>query len=236
MKQVIIGYGEIGKAVNAVVGNSHIVDTLIGTLSKIPKDIDIMHVCIPYSDKFVQIVLDYILEFSPSNIIIYSTVPIGTTKQIPRAVHSPVEGVHPELEMSIRFMGRWVGYNDEDLKIFYKKYFTSIGLKVRLIPNSDFTEALKLLSTTEYGVNLVFADYKAKLAKSIKMDYKYTQQWNEEYNRLYQNLGMGKKYQKYVLTDPGGKIGGHCVVPNAKLLKNIRKHPMLDSIIKMEIK
>ena len=216
MSHLIIGMGEIGKAVRAIIdepvstidiGRSHIID----------KKIDIMHVCFPYSTEFEDALNIYIDNYKPTHVVIYSTVPIGTTKKF-NAVHSPIEGKHPELEDSIRFMERWIGYNDKAEGRFFANFFRDLGLRVKLVENSDCTEALKLLSTTEYGINIEFARYKKHVADSIDMDYELCKEFNREYNKLYRNLGMDKRYQKFVLDAPDGPKGGHCVVPNAVLL------------------
>jgi UDP-glucose 6-dehydrogenase len=232
VNSLVVGNGQIGQAVGKVIGVHQVLS--LGLSDPVPGDYNIMHICFPYAADFIQQVRSYSVKYNPNHIIIYSTVPIGTTKQIPNAVHSPVEGKHPDLEMSLRFMDRWVGYNDEDQGQFVKRLFFQLGLNTKLVLNSDYTEALKLLSTAEYGVNLVFADYKAQVAEAIGMDYKLTKAWNNDYNKLYQNLGMGKRLQKYVLDSPNGKIGGHCVRPNAELLNEQHPNDLLKQIVEMK--
>ncbi len=213
--QVIVGYGEIGRAVHAVVGDADIVDLDTPVYEA---DYDIMHVCFPFGSKFMTELLDYIEQLNPGHVIIYSTLPIGTTKLFAGAVHSPVEGKHPDLELSVRSMERWIGHNDDEEGQFFANYFRDLGLKVKLVENTDFTEALKLLSTTEYGINIEFARYKKHVADALGMDYKLTKEFNQEYNRLYKLLGMDKRFQKFVLDAPEGPKGGHCVTPNARIL------------------
>lgn len=216
MNSLIIGYGEIGKAVGAIIGDHKVID--LGMLKPEPMDVDIMHICFPYTDAFIEQLKAYIGEWQPKHVVIYSTLPIGTSKKLPGLVHSPVEGKHPELEHSVRTMERWIGYNDKQEGLFFNAYFIGCGLKTKLVENTDCTEALKLLSTTEYGVNIEFARYKQQVADAIGMDYQLTKDWNESYNRLYKDLGMEKRFQKYVLDAPTGPKGGHCVTPNARLL------------------
>lgn len=234
MGNLIIGYGEIGKAVYQVVRQGDDTQILDKDQPQAFNDIDVMHICFPESDEFEKEVERYITEYRPKHIIIWSTVPIGTTKRFIGAVHSPVEGKHPDLELSIRTMERWIGANTLEDGQFFHDYFTERGLKTRVVTSSDYTEALKLLSTSEYGVNLVFADYKARVAENIGMPYELTQAWNEEYNKLYKALGMEKRFQKFVLTPPKGKIGGHCVTQNAKILYQQLPSELLFKIIAME--
>lgn len=216
MRSLVIGFGEIGKAVKAVTEAEFTMDK---TYTIVPTGVDVMHICFPYSETFVEDVRAYMQQFEPLHVIVYSTVPIGTCEKIGDFVaHSPVEGKHPDLELSIRTMERWVGCDDEKELMFYRSFFGEMYMKVRAVPSSRFTEALKLLSTTEYGVNIAFAKYKADIADVLEMPYELMQEWNREYNRLYKELGMEKRFQKYVLDKPSGPIGGHCVVPNVELL------------------
>lgn len=215
MQSLIIGYGEIGRAVGINIGIHDFADRTIPP----QQTYEVIHICYPCEDDvFVTSVKAYIELYKPEHVIVWSTVPIGTTRQIPGAVHSPIEGKHPDLSDSIGYMERWVGYNDRAEGQWFNNYFTDLGLKVKLIENSDFTEALKLLSTTEYGINIEFARYKKHIADEIGMDYELTKEWNIEYNRLYKSLGFEKKFQKFVLDAPEGPKGGHCVVPNARIL------------------
>lgn len=236
MNHVICGYGEIGQAVYEIIESEK--DVTIAVIDpKVQNDVlesvDIMHICFPYELGFVADVLGYVKEFKPEHIIIYSTTPIGITKKIKGAVHSPVEGKHPDLALSIRQMERWIGFNDREEGQFFRNFFHDLGLRTRLIENTDFSEVLKLLSTSEYGINIAFADYKAEVAEKIGMDFELTKEWNREYNKLYRNLGEEKRFQKYVLDAPNGRIGGHCVTQNAELLNDDYPDELLDVIIEM---
>jgi len=228
MTSIIIGYGQIGKAVKEVIGEAGIVDEGFPE----PEKAHILHICFPYSKDFIKEVKRYIELCEPEHVIIYSTVPIGTTKQLPFAVHSPVEGKHPALGESIRRMPRWIGANSKFHGDFFKDYFAELGLAVNLLESSDHTEALKLLSTAEYGINIVFADYKNEIAKELDMDYSLMKDWNRDYNQLYQDLEL-LQYQRYVLNPPEGKIGGHCIRENSVLLSEQFPSPFLDLINEM---
>lgn len=239
MNHMIAGYGEIGQAVNDVlddgVSSIYVVDPRADIYNENDRVTDILHICFPYSEGFVAAVVEYMNDYSPDHVIVYSTVPIGTCEKIGKnVVHSPIEGKHPDLELSIRTMERWLGTADKAEGQFFTQFFESLSMRVKVVGSSKFTEALKLLSTAEYGVNLVFADYKAEVADDIGMPYGLTREWNLEYNRLYRELGMGTRFQKFVLDAPNGKIGGHCVVPNSKLLNEDYPNDMLDLIEEME--
>ena len=99
----IIGYGEIGRGLDKVYKEK-------GYIPKIKdlymdddlRDVDVLNICIPYTESFVRDVKHYIYGIQPGLVIIHSTVPPGTTDEIstdyPQVVHSPVRGVHPHLD------------------------------------------------------------------------------------------------------------------------------------------
>lgn len=219
MKSFVAGAGLIGSAVAEVISQC---DTVIMYDRKdgeqpIISGVDILHICFPYGKRFIENVNNYIAKYKPMHVIIWSTVPIGTTKQIRGAVHSPVEGRHPELPLSIRSMVRWIGTNNRGEGEFFEGYFKKIMTRTRVVPSSDYTEFLKIRSTSKYGINLVWTQYESEVAKDIGMDFRLLQDFDIDYNKLYHNLGMDWA-KRYILNPPAGKIGGHCVVPNAELL------------------
>jgi len=234
MNSIVIGMGQIGTAVKAVTESQHSFDSAKGAWEYVV-GVDVMHVCIPYSEDFEAALRGYAELVKPKHVAVWSTVPIGTCGHIDtRIVHTPVEGKHPDLELSIRHMERWIGANDGEEGRWFSQYFHHLGLKTKVLTATRFTEALKLLSTTEYGVNIEFARYKKQVADSLGMDYKLAKEWNVEYNKLYQNLGFGAVYQKYVLDAPEGPKGGHCVTPNARLLEEQHPNEMVRIVGEME--
>ena len=102
MKTVLVGYGEVGKSLYEVFSEAHeikITDPLLG------KDADgtyeVMLVAIPYTNEFFEEIIGYKRAYKPNCTIVFSSVAVGTCRQL-GAVHSPVEGVHPNLANSIR--------------------------------------------------------------------------------------------------------------------------------------
>lgn len=227
--EVIVGYGEIGSSVDQVIGPCFIEDPKIGSVDS-TEDISIMHICFPYSDTFVDDVQTYHKKYKPELTIIYSTVAVGTTKKLGEGfVHSPVEGKHPYLASSIMMFPRWMGSTDEiALKKAAERWAGSVNT-IRMVKDSDWTEFLKLRSTSRFGINLAFARYEKSVADQIGMSWHDLMEFDQDYNNLYKDLNM-PKMQRYVLTPPGDKIGGHCVVPNAELLNQQFPNPLLKEI------
>lgn len=234
MKSLIVGMGEIGKSVFEVISRNDETLTYDTTYEERPSGtVDVLHVCFPYSGKFVEQVKEYIADYKPMHVVIWSTVKIGTTKKIPGAVHSPVEGRHPDLELSIRSMTRWIGTNNEGEGKFFDGYFRGMYLKTKVVYNTDFTEFLKLRSTSKFGINLVWADYEYQVAEELGMSGNLLREFDRDYNKLYHNLGQDWA-QRYILKSPHGFIGGHCVRPNAELLNQQFPSELLDNIIAMD--
>lgn len=226
-ESLIIGMGQVGNGLfNVLLGK-----TSVATRDKeqvvIGRRIDILHICIPYSDDFKREVRGYKSLYNPKLTIVYSTVPIGTCEEI-GVVHSPVEGKHPELAKSIMIAPRWLGSSDKEL-LGKAVDFWAPFTQVRALPSADYTEWLKLRSTAKYGINIVWSDYENKVSKEIGMDYSAIRQFDMDYNELYENLGL-KDFKRYILNPPKGKIGGHCLVPNAKMLNEQFPNKWLEEI------
>lgn len=225
----ILGYGEVGKGIACFYPNPKIKDItrddgLIG--------VDILHVCIPFSEKFIEIVKKEIGEINPKLTIIHSTVAPHTTKAIGGAVvHSPVRGVHPNLHEGIKTFVKYIGADNEDAGKLAKEHFEGLGIKTKAFENSLTTELGKLLDTTYYGVAIAWHGEMKKICEKEGVDFdKVVTDFNNTYNEGYTELGMSNVVRP-VLYPPEGEIGGHCVVPNVEILKKYYKSLGFDLIL-----
>lgn len=214
---VLIGYGQIGKGVYEVFSPDNRIAIVDLDRYISPRPVNLMLVAIPYTDDFVTIVKDYQQMYEPELTIIFSTVAIGTTSQIPNAVHSPVEGKHPDLAESIRLMARFVGGVNDSNKYLLREFFGGLDVPVVPLAKPEHTEFLKLRSTSLYGLNIEFARYTSEVCEDLEMPWEYVKLFDSAYNLLYAQMGM-VQYQRYILNPPEGNIGGHCVVPNSIIL------------------
>ncbi len=208
---LVIGLGQIGTAIKSIL-ECHGIDK--ETMIAGPK-FDVIHICFPWSDEFIEQVKYYQNEYKPTLTIIHSTVPIGISKQLD-AIHSPCRGVHPLLEEGIRTFVKYFGgeKSEEAAEIFREK-----GIQVLAIENSDATEALKLLDTLQYGLNIMIEKeiYKFCEQKGVNPDIVYKMA-NRDYNEGYMKLGRPEVVRPY-LNHVDGPIGGHCILPNAKIME-----------------
>src|ERR1035437_9609165 len=204
----IIGYGEIGKAVAKFYKNPKIKDLdrddgLVG--------VDVLHVCIPWSDKFVSIVKAERKKINPKITIIHSTVVPGTTKKIGgMVVHSPVRGIHPYLYEGIKTFVKYVGADDKKTGELAKKHLESLGIKAVVFYPSVTTELGKILDTTYYGVIIAWHKEMKKICDKMGVDFdQAVTSFNGTYNEGYTKLGK-KNVVRPVLFADNKPIGGHC--------------------------
>lgn len=211
LDSLIIGAGEVGNGLHKVIGGD-IMDNVLNTINTY----DIIHICFPYGKKFEKYVKEYQKIFNPKYTVIHSTVPMGTSKRL-NACHSPIRGVHPFMDKGIKTFVKFVGgKNAEQVGQFFK----SKGLKVRILKDSNTTEALKLWDTTQYGAMILLNKEIYKWCKENKVDFDiiYTE-GNTTYNEGYKKLGRPEVVRPH-LKYTEGKIGGHCVYQNTKLFKS----------------
>lgn len=215
MKTLIIGYGEIGKALYSVLNAAgyDVYHRDIECSIEI-SDIDVMHICFPYSKTFVKSVSKYKKIYKPKYTVIHSTVAVGTSKKC-KCYYSPVRGIHPHLETSLKTFVKYLAPNSDALKAYFEK----AGIKVEESEKTQTLEAMKLYCTTIYALNVIAEKEIWNFCKKHDLDFEtvYTK-CNQTYNEGYSKLGF-PQYSKYVLTHKDGKIGGHCLIPNCKLLK-----------------
>jgi len=217
MNHLVLGLGEIGTAMKTVLSEKYSCSGR-DIQSDLTGKFDVLHVCFPYFVNFVEVVEMYKKEYAADNalVIIHSTVPIGVSSQC-AAVHSPVRGIHPHLVDGIKtFIKFFGGERAKDAA----KLFQDLGIGTITTPKSETTEALKLWETTIYAWNIILEKeiYRYCQEKEIDFDVVYTDA-NKTYNEGYEALGR-PEYKKFILKHVDGPIGGHCLIPNAKLLRS----------------
>lgn len=217
----ILGYGEVGQAVAKFYRAPKIKD--------LKRDdglsgVEVLNICIPWSEKFVNIVEKEIKNIKPKLTIIHSTVALGTTKQLSKkfkgaVVHSPIRGIHPNIYEGIKTFIKYIGTDDEHFGNIAQKHLTSLGIKTKIFIPSLTTELGKILDTTYYGLCIAWHGEMKKMCDKFNVDFEKTvSDFNRTYNEGYVKLGMSNVVRP-VLLSPKGSIGGHCIIPNAEILK-----------------
>ncbi|PIN76094.1 hypothetical protein COV17_03290 [Candidatus Woesearchaeota archaeon CG10_big_fil_rev_8_21_14_0_10_36_11] len=233
MKNVlIVGFGEIGKSLFSVMNEKKKYTILTKDVEEIElhEDIDVMHVCIPYFDHFVDVVSKYIAMYNPKLTIIHSTVQPGTTKKIftrtnALLVHSPVRGRHPHLEDGIKRFVKFIGPTSVEAGKRAKEHFEEWGITAEVLHSAINTEVGKLLSTTYYAANIAFHQEMNRICIQFGADFK------ESVTRFNQTCTMDidHKIPRPVMFP--GVIGGHCLLPNIDILRKDVSSSLLNEII-----
>jgi hypothetical protein len=207
MKSLIIGNGEIGKSLHKIIGGD------ITGITITPERYDIIHIAFPYSDEFVGEVKRYQDLYLPKYTVIHSTVPVGTSKKC-NAIHSPIIGIHPHLEESIKTFTKFLGGEKSEE---VADYFRRFGIKIYICDNSETTELAKLSQTTQYALNIEYIkDLKIQCDKlGLPFSEVYTL-FTDNYNNGYNKLGYSE-YRFPLLIPIMKKQGGHCTIPNCNL-------------------
>lgn len=218
MKSLIIGAeGEVGRALLKILRPHYLVYELDIGLNEGNdlEGVEIMHVAFPYSDNFIQYVKEYQEKYKPRYTVIHSTVPVGTSRKL-GALHSPIRGLHPNLESGIRTFPKFIG-GQEASEV--ADYFRRAGIRVILFDNSETTEAMKLFDTEYYRVCIEFAQRVKRYCDKNSLNFHevYTLA-NQTYNEGYTKLDH-PEFVRPILQPIMQKIGGHCVGPNSELIK-----------------
>jgi len=219
MKTLIIGMGEIGCSLSNVLDDEY---NCICYDTKYPNDLvylkkdkfEIIHIAFPYSNDFIKQVKNYQKMFKPKYTVIHSTVPVGTSRKC-NAIHSPVVGIHPHLAESLKTFTKFLGGKQASE---VADYFRRAGVKVYVCDKPETTELMKIQCTTLYGLNVEFTKDMKKQCEKYNVPFDAWTIWNENYNKGYEKLGY-PEYRRYNLVPLMKMVGGHCVLPNLKLLK-----------------
>ncbi len=215
----------------------------------LPNRVDTMHVCLPckVQDTFVNVVATYARKFKPKLLIINSTVPPGTTKQVHEnckclVAHSPIRGVHKSLEHMKWEMKRWtkyVGGTNQKSAEATREHFEKIHLKVKTLKSCAETELGKLFETTYRAWMIACFQEMHRIALKFETDFDCEVDFLEDTHRV--------RLDRPIMFP--GFIGGHCLIENTQLLMGSydseflkliqqsnkkRKEEMKDPIIKEE--
>jgi len=223
-KVVVLGLGEVGRPLFELLSEYH--DTLGVDISPVESSdaVDILHVCYPYEIKdFIGETARYIERYKPTLTIINSTVGVGTTRSIGEftgasVVNSPVRGKHTRMLQDLSHYTKFVGAADPVAGQIAVQHFQAAGLKTKLLSSPEASELAKLTETTYFGVMIAWAQEVERYCDQVGADY-------EEVISFYDEI----KFFPPVKYFPG-VIGGHCVMPNIKILKQSFRSAVLEAI------
>jgi len=235
-KIVIIGLGEVGKAIYDIFVESQKFEVYgydidssrtINRYEDIPRPIDVVHIAIPYSTKFIDIVKQYLIDFKPMYAIIHSTVAPTTTRRLYEEVKipiafSPVRGKHPNMKKHLRFWSKWVCSIPKELLDVVIQHLSTVGFKVKPYRGEPETlEVAKLWETV----------YRAIMIASWQELHRIARRFNADISTVAEFIGEVHE----VLHDRPiyfpGYIGGHCLIPNTIILNSVYSSKLFEFVL-----
>jgi UDP-N-acetyl-D-mannosaminuronate dehydrogenase len=240
---LIVGLGEVGQSLYEIIDETGKFDVygldadkqkqqaIAGNRTP-PADIDVMHICFgcAVQEKFQALAVDYIKKIQPKLTIIDSTVPPGTTQNIfeqtqAALAHSPIQGMHRTLETmksDIRFWNKYVGPVSQQAAELAKTHFEKVGLTVKVLSGPVETELSKLYETVYMAWMITFFQEAHRAARKFGADFDQTVEMIEDIQRA--KLNKPLQYPAF--------IGGHCLIPNTKLLLSVYDSDLLRDMLK----
>jgi UDP-N-acetyl-D-mannosaminuronate dehydrogenase len=223
-KVVVVGLGEVGKPLFELLSqHCETVGVDITPVGQIDS-VDILHICYPFEiPDFIGVTARYIERYKPALTIVNSTVAVGTTRAIAErtgtpVVNSPVRGKHIRMLEEMRHYVKFVGASDPAAGQKAAEHFQSAGMKTKVLTSPEATELAKLTETTFFGLMIAWAQEVERYCDRTGADY-------NEVISFYEEI----KFFPQVKYFPG-VIGGHCVMPNIKILSRLDRTAILEAI------
>lgn len=255
MKQMTVGFmgfGEIGSSLYRVYENAGYKNLIkrdpYVNLNNSLSSCDIVNVCIPFFglEHFCNAIEE--LNLKPKTyLIIQSTIGVGTCDKIQSklnliVVQSPVRGVHPNLTKGMTTFEKFMGvsekyYKNESIKTFIREHLLDLNMKP-VVCRAKESELAKAVSTTLYGVNIAAVNDVFLMCEEYGVDFDIVfTKWQQGYNNGYTKLGKGNVCRPVLYPIPRNSSGkqlikGHCVIPNAVILKKMGQDSLADFVLR----
>src|SRR5579863_1377979 len=137
-RTLVVGLGEVGAALAAILDRKETVLRHDLDRVKIEEPIGTMHLCIPFQSphQFETVALGYMSRFAPALTIINSTVIPGTTRSIAKksgsaVAYSPVRGKHVKMEQDLLHYVKFVAAPERADAARAEAHFQAAGMKTR---------------------------------------------------------------------------------------------------------
>ena len=221
---LVIGLGEVGKPLLELISERLDVVSVDLEPVEVQGDCEIMHICYPFEiDDFVGESVRYINKYKPRLTIVNSTVAPGTTRAIYQAtgapiVHSPVRGKHARMKQELLHYVKFIGGIEEEWSQSAAQHFQSVGMQTKILSSPEAAELAKLTETTYFAVMIAWAQEVERYCDKFALDY-------DEVVSFYDKVGFFPPVRYFP-----GVIGGHCLMPNVKILKTVFNSEILDAI------
>ena len=229
-KNIVAGLGEIGLPIfkllskNSLTIGYDINQKLIEKkkIEKYEKNSTLMlHICIPFTSKFLINVKKLERKFKPEVLVIHSTISPTTTSTLQTKLKIPViysatRGIHKRMQYDLKRYTKFFAISSNAPKKQFaikefKKIMQASGVKTKQMSKPETLELAKIVCDTSYlGWLVNFAQISNVISKQYNVDYDEMWTFSEEIHKF-----LGNRPKMYP-----GIIGGHCVIPNLQLLRS----------------
>ncbi len=233
MKTLIVGRGEVGRALYDVLSKYH--DTYIKDLEDLEiKGIEILQIAYPEHDGFSDTTKKYIDQYKPKLTIINSSVALGTTVKCgPNVVYSPVRGRHPKLSTDLLIYSKFVFGGTQEDRDLACSYFQECGMNTSEHEFSTTGELLKLLSNVHMGIEVAWRQELERMFVKFNVDEFAYQDWERSYRNGYLRSDDMDLIRPMMNAGP---IGGHCILPCTEILNKQFPSKILDFVLESNAK
>jgi len=229
-KNVVVGLGEIGNPICKLISKNSItigydIDKKLMNQKKFKKyeqnETLTLHICIPFSTKFIKNVQNLVKQFQPEILVIHSTISPSTTSilqsklKIP-VIYSATRGVHKRMYSDLKRYTKFFAISSNAPKKQFainefKKNMRIHGVKTKQMSKPETLELAKIICDTSYlGWLINYAQLSNMIAINYNVNYDEMWTFSDEIDKF-----LGNRPKMYP-----GFIGGHCVIPNLDLMHN----------------
>ena len=229
-KDIVFGLGEIGNPIYKILSKAVLIagfdiNPKLMNQKKIDKlrkeQTEFAHICIPFSKKFDNIVMNIVKKYKPKAVVIHSTISLGTTEKLQRKLNIPViysatRGIHKRMINDIkRYTKFYSVYKWAPKSKWASQKFSSrmkkAGLKTKKMSNPLTLELAKIVvDTSYYGWLITYSQLSNMIAIKNKVNYDEMWSFADEIHKI-----LGNRPKMFP-----GFIGGHCVIPNLDLISD----------------
>jgi len=229
-KDIVVGLGEIGLPILKLISKKHNavgfdIDNKLMKKRKFQKfqnyQTEFLHITIPVSQKFDSNVIALFKKFVPECVVIHSTISPGTTERLQKhlpvpIIYSATRGVHKRMLNDLKRYTKFFAISTNAPRhkwasSRFTKLMKECGIKTKKMSKPETLELAKIICDTSYlGWLVNYAQLSNMIAIKHGVDYDEMWSFSDEIHRF---LGNRPKMHP-------GYIGGHCVIPNLKLIDN----------------
>lgn len=223
---IVAGLGEVGGPLFDVLGRSYVVEgvDVAKGFDTDATDAAVLHICYPFQiDSFIGITAGYVERFSPDLVIVHSTIAPGTTSELQRMLpstpvfYSPVRGKHSLMADELLHYKKFVSGPEDHLSNMIS-HLEKTGMQTMVMQPTEALELAKILETSYFGMIIAWVQEMSRYADAVGSDYVTVQAFFEEIAFLPQAYWPGH-------------IGGHCVIPNLDMLREMLDSAMIDAAL-----